>query len=274
MARLLIMDSGVGGLSIAQDIVSTMPCTSIDYVSDAAYFPYGGRTPDSLVSIVDTFATTALEHIQPDVIVLACNTASTLALKHLRTKTDIPIVGVVPAVKPAGLLTQTGVFGVLATPATIKSPYLENLMLSHCPNRTMIGHGSADLVVLAEAFLQGKITADELTPRLKQAIAPLFEKPESKYMDVLVLACTHFPILKQQIQQLIPELTTRAVQVIDSGEAVAKQVMRVSKDHLQPEHDAVPSIHIWQRSAEMKLVQDEYSDVYSEFLVGVKEVLV
>lgn len=269
MAKLLIMDSGVGGLSITQDILKAMPCKSIDYVSDAAFFPYGARAPDSLVNIVETLASTALQYVKPDVIVLACNTASTLALKHLRTRTSIPIVGVVPAVKPAGLLTQTGVFGVLATPATIQSPYLENLMLSHCPNRKMIGHGSADLVVLAEAYLQGKVSAEELMPKLKQSLAPLFHKPDSNDLDVLVLACTHFPILKQQIQQLLPELTKRSVQVIDSGEAVAQQVLRVSQEC--PQQAILPHIQIWQRNSDMKLIRDPNADVYKDFLIRVHE---
>lgn len=215
--RLLVFDSGVGGLSIMADIQRLLPGCSVSYASDNAAFPYGTKSEAILIARVDRVLHQLIEHSRPDVVVVACNSASTLALPHIRAHFREPIVGVVPAIKPAAQRSHTKVIGLLATPGTVARSYTRDLIRQFAPDCTVISLGSSELVRLAEAHLRGQTPSPE---QLQDLLSPMMAHPRASEMDTLVLACTHFPLLKRELQAVVgPD-----VALIDSGEAIARRV--------------------------------------------------
>jgi glutamate racemase len=218
MARILIFDSGVGGLSVLHEIRQVEPGLDVIYVADNGFFPYGNRTEPELIERLPALLTRLCEQHRPDIVVIACNTASTIALEEVRAALDVPVVGTVPAIKPAALRTTTGVIGLLGTPGTVERQYTEELIADYAPNVYVIRHGSSDLVEFAEAKLRG----DQLNfTELKSILERLTNHRRGHEMDTLVLACTHFPLLRDEIAHLLsPEIT-----IIDSGEAIARRTL-------------------------------------------------
>lgn len=220
LLTILVFDSGVGGLSIATEIQKRLPFVRIIYASDNAFFPYGTKGENELINRVEKVLTHINQQYRVDMIVIACNTASTLALPRCRQLFSQPVVGVVPAIKPASQLTQTGVIGLLATPATVARPYTLNLIQEHAANHQVLRLGSSDLVALAERKLRAElIQSTQLDPILTQ----FSKSPDYRKMDTLVLACTHFPLLRDEIQDWFTENQMDIV-IIDSGEAIARRV--------------------------------------------------
>ena len=220
--RILVFDSGVGGLSVMREIQQRLPDCQYLYASDNAAFPYGTKSEDELIARVDKVLHALLQHIEQsygpvDIIVVACNTASTLTLPHIRSHFTQPIVGVVPAIKPAAIHSATKVIGLLATPATVARPYTYDLIRQYAANCTVISVGSSELVHLAEQKLRGETIALE---RIAAIIAPFVTAPRAAELDTLVLACTHFPLLHDELRQCLPG----TIQFIDSGEAIARRV--------------------------------------------------
>lgn len=215
--RILVFDSGVGGLSIAQEIQRLQPGCDLIYASDNAAFPYGTKGETELIARVDLVLRRLLDEHPADILVIACNTASTLTLPHVRRCFDLPVVGVVPAIKPAARVSHSKVIGLLATPATVVRPYTLQLMEDYAADCTVIPVGNAELVQLAEAKLRGVIPDQR---RLKTILAPFANHPQGRRMDTVVLACTHFPLLRAELaQHLGPH-----VALVDSGEAIARRV--------------------------------------------------
>jgi len=226
----------VGGLSIVHEIQKKLPSVPLVYASDNAFFPYGTKGEAELIERVGAVFHKLTVAYPVDIIVVACNTASTLALPHIRSHFSQPTVGVVPAIKPAAALSKSQVIGLLATPATVARPYTQNLIREYAPNTEVISVGSSELVQIAEQKLRGeKITTEQLKPILK----PFFDHPHGKDIDVLVLACTHFPFLRDELAALFPA----HVQLIDSGEAIARRVVSLLGERKFvgeiPEHLAV-----------------------------------
>lgn len=232
--RILVFDSGVGGLSITHEIQKKLPLASIIYASDNAFFPYGNKGEAELITRVDKVLDKIIKAHAIDIIVVACNTASTLTLPHIRTHFSQPVVGVVPAIKPAALRSKTQVIGLLATPATVARPYTHNLIREYAPNAEMILVGSSELVQLAEHKLRGgHIEQDQI----KSVLQPFFNHPRILEMDSLVLACTHFPLLRAEIAAQF----SREIELIDSGEAIARRVASLLEGYIFKQ---VPSTHI------------------------------
>jgi glutamate racemase len=234
--RILVFDSGVGGLSIAHEIQQKLPSVPLIYASDNAFFPYGTKGEAELITRVDKVFHKLTERYPIDIIVVACNTASTLALPHIRSHFSQPIVGVVPAIKPAATQSKSQVIGLLATPATVARPYTHNLIREYASGVEVISVGSSELVLLAEQKLRG----EQIDPQLIKAILqPFFDHPRSDEMDTLVLACTHFPLLRAELQAQF----AGHVQLIDSGEAIARRVASLLHEkkfsESIPEHLAV-----------------------------------
>jgi glutamate racemase len=234
--RILVFDSGVGGLSIVREIQKKLPFARLVYASDNAFFPYGNKGETELIARVDAVFHALMAAYPVDIIVVACNTASTLALPHIRSHFSQPIVGVVPAIKPAAVASKSQVIGLLATPATVARPYTHNLIREYAPNAEVISVGSSELVQLAEQKLRG----DYITPeQIKPILQPFFDHPNGRKMDVLVLACTHFPLLADELAAQLPA----QVQLIDSGEAIARRVVSLigapNFSEQIPEHRAV-----------------------------------
>lgn len=222
--HILVFDSGVGGLSIMQEIQTRIPAAQFIYASDNAAFPYGTKTEEELIVRVNKVIQALTAKYPIDIMVIACNTASTLTLPHLRSQFSQPIVGVVPAIKPAALLTKTGVIGLLATPGTVARPYTHALIREHAPNCQVISVGSSELVHIAEQKLRGdNFSLEQIAHITQQLLAP----DAGQQLDTLVLACTHFPLLRDEIASSLPS----GIQLIDSGEAIARRVEFLLQQH-------------------------------------------
>jgi len=212
--RILIFDSGVGGLSILEQIRKQHPHCAFMYASDNAAFPYGPKSESALVDRVDRVLRQLQLLTQADIIVIACNTASTLALPRIRSHFTQPVIGVVPAIKPAAKVSKTKVIGLLATPGTVKRDYTQQLIDDFAPDCRVIAIGSSELVALAEQKLrQEAVDINTITP----IVAPFVNEHA---LDTVVLACTHFPLLTQELQQVLH----RVPHWVDSGEAIARRV--------------------------------------------------
>lgn len=211
--RLLLFDSGIGGLSIASEIRATLPNACLTYVADNRHFPYGTLSEEALIDRVTHLFPWLIGQYQPDIIVIACNSASTLVLDRLRALDQRPIIGVVPAIKPAALQSRTQCIGLLATPGTVQRAYTSRLIQDFAAHCQVVRVGSNELVELAESKLQG----DQPDPAtLSGILKPFNAAPE---LDVLVLGCTHFPLLRDEIRQCLrPD-----IMLIDSGAAIARR---------------------------------------------------
>ena len=218
--RVLVFDSGVGGLTVAEEIRALGPVLGVHYAADSGFFPYGDKSDEALRERLPKVAKALCDRVRPDVFVIACNTASTLALQEVRAALDIPVVGTVPAIKPAAQLTRTGTIGLLATPGTIRRAYTSELIEKFAGHLRVIMHGSIELVRLAEAHARGE---DIHIDRFAEAQAPLFDVPGGEKIDTIVLACTHFPLVRGQLIASAPQ----PVSYVDSGAAIARQTIRV-----------------------------------------------
>ncbi len=218
MATAVVFDSGVGGLSVFDCIAAALPGLRLLYVADNAYFPYGTKEEAALVVRVRDLLAELAKRLDPDLIVIACNTASTVALPALRDALAVPIVGTVPAIKPAAQTSVTRVIGLLGTPGTVRRQYTQALIDEFAPDCTVLRHGSAELVDLAEQKLRGESIAPAA---VKRALAGLFDQPGGERVDTVVLACTHFPLLAAELAAGAP----RPLRWIDSGAAIARRVV-------------------------------------------------
>lgn len=238
MATIAIFDSGVGGLSVYDEAIRQCPEHDYVFISDNQAFPYGTKSSGELSKRVLKVVGALLERYQPDLLVIACNTASTVMLPTLRSRFDLPIVGVVPAIKPASLLSQSGVIGILATPATIQRAYTSDLIHKFANQCEVIKVGSTELVQLAENKLRGQVV-DMST--LAGILEPVLARPE---LDILVLACTHFPLLNNEIA-LVFQQNKHTLELVDSGVAVAKRIASLLNQEPAPHTTASRSIAVF-----------------------------
>ncbi len=222
--HVLVFDSGVGGLSILEQLQVFNPELQYSYLFDNLYFPYGELSEETLIQRVKSLLTKAVAELQPELLVVACNSASTLSLPHLREALSIPVVGVVPAIKSAAMISKTRHFGVLATPGTVERAYTEQLIGDFAADCKVELLGSTLLVKLAEQKLAGQQI--ELK-QVKQALSPWLGMRD---LDCMVLGCTHFPLLKAELQQVLGQ----GISLIDSGEAIAKRVRHLLQLDVQP----------------------------------------
>jgi glutamate racemase len=216
MASLLIVDSGLGGLTVLGPIQAAMPEADITYIADDAGFPYGAQSEERLREHLRTLIGAELDKARPDCVVIACNTASTLALDALRAAFAVPFVGTVPAVKPAAALTRTGLVAILATPGTIQREYTRTLIAQHGQGADFLLIGAPRLAALAEANARGEAVSDE---EITAEIAPCFEEKDGRRADVIVLGCTHYPLLMERL----PGLALWPVEWLDPAPAIARR---------------------------------------------------
>lgn len=214
----LVFDSGMGGLTIVSALRELGFKGRLSYAADSGFFPYGDKSDAALTRRVPRFAAALMEAANPDIIVIACNTASTLALEIVRAIVPVPVVGTVPAIKPAARVTKTGVIGVLATPGTLRRAYTDALIHEFARNLTVLTNGSVALVAMAERQAAGEHVPDET---LRVELNALLDQPAGDQIDTIVMACTHFPLLRTRIEALLP----RPITLIDSGEAIARRTL-------------------------------------------------
>ena len=222
--RILVFDSGLGGLTVARALKRLAPAgVRIDYAADFAGFPYGDWEEGALRENLVALFARLIEEARPEVAVIACNTASTLALEDLRKNFwPLPFVGTVPAIKPAAHLSESRIIGVLATPGTVRREYTERLIHTFAYHCRVVLHGAKNLAALAEEKLRGG--AVDLS-RLREEIAPAFVTgADGARTDVVVLGCTHYPLLLPELEEAAPW----PVRFIDPAEAIARQALRVA----------------------------------------------
>ncbi len=227
---LLIFDSGIGGLSVLRPIRERLPNAPIVYVADSAGYPYGTKSEGEIAARVPALLGRLAERYDPELIVIACNTASTIALEYVRAALDVPIVGTVPAIKPAAALSTSRVIGVLGTEATVRQPYVDRLAEEFAADCTVLRHGSAELVDLAEAKLRGEEGDPAAFERIMQG---LVGQPGGERMDTVVLACTHFPLVEEELGRAAPGL-----RFVDGKEGIARRTAWLTRERAWP--DAPP----------------------------------
>lgn len=218
---ILFFDSGVGGLSIAEPARAALPTAPFVYAADSAGFPYGTKSEAEIAARVPALLGRLVERYRPRLVVIACNTASTIALPAVRAALDLPVVGTVPAIKPAAALSRTRVIGVLGTEATVRQAYVDDLSRKHAADYVVLRHGSAELVELAEAKLRGE-PADAAA--YGRVLAGLLDRPEGDRIDVVVNACTHFPLVEAELQAVAP----RPLRFVDGGPGIARRIAHLT----------------------------------------------
>jgi glutamate racemase len=217
-ARILVFDSGLGGLTVLDEIRRLRPEADIAYVADDAAFPYGALGEEALIARVGAVMAGFVPRFSPDIVVIACNTASTLVLGPLRAAYPaLPFVGTVPAIKPAAETSRSRLISVLATPGTVARDYTRALVRDFAGDCEVELVGSASLAGLAERRLHG----DPFDPgEIAAELAPCFVEREGRRTDKIVLACTHFPLLTD----LFIAASPWPVDFIDPAPAIARRV--------------------------------------------------
>jgi glutamate racemase len=214
---IAFFDSGLGGLSVLAAARVPLPAHDVMYVADSAFCPYG---PRPVAQIVERSLVIGREVQQRGarLLVVACNAASAGALEELRAALEIPVIGMEPGVKPAIEQTRSGVVGVLATATTTASPRLASLVERFADGVTVLTQACPGLVEWVE---RGELDAPGIRELVTRYVEPLSERGA----DVLVLGCTHYPYLRP----LIEDAAGDGVTIIDTGPAVARQVVRVAE---------------------------------------------
>jgi len=217
---VLVFDSGVGGLSILRELRLQLPGERFIYVGDDAGFPYGDWDDSALTDRIVGIFTELLKHFQPDIAIVACNTASTLIMPALRNRFDIPFVGTVPPIKPAAHRTASGLVTLLGTPGTIKREYTHQLIREYASKIEVNLVGAQGLARLAEDYLLRRQCNDEA---LLREMTPCFISRDGRQTDIVILGCTHYPFLVDQMRRLAPW----PVDWIDPSEAIASRASDV-----------------------------------------------
>lgn len=212
-----VFDSGIGGTSIWKAIHDLMPNEQTIYLADSKNAPYGQKSKAEIIAL-SMKNTDLLIEMGCKLIVVACNTATTNAIQELRAKYNIPFIGIEPAIKPAATNSKTQTIGILATKGTLNSELFNKTAEKYQDTKIIeqIGYG---LVQLIE---DGQINSQEMTQLLYSYLTPMIEAN----IDYLVLGCSHYPYLIPQIKKILPE----HIQIIDSGEAVAKQTQNILRE--------------------------------------------
>ncbi|MET0221908.1 MAG: glutamate racemase [Tardiphaga sp.] len=216
---ILVVYSGLGGLTVLREIVKARPDARYVYVADDAFFPYGQHSEAELIGrVVPVMGELIAEHA-PDLVVIACITASKLVMSHLRAAYRVPFVGTVPAIKPACAGSLSKRVSVLGTSGTVKREYTQTLIRDFGQGCIVTLVGSAELATLAEAELGGDAISDA---DIFREIAPCFvQDASSARTDTIVLACTHYPLLLARFTALAPW----PVAWIDPAPAIARRVV-------------------------------------------------
>lgn len=245
-----VFDSGVGGLSVLQEIRGALPCEDLLYVADSGYAPYGDKSQKFIetrsIAISEFFISKNVK-----AIVVACNTATGAAIATLRSRFFVPIIAMEPAVKPAAAHTQSGVIGVLATSRTLVSDNFVQLFARYGEDVHILGQACPGLVEQVEA---GDLSGNKTRTLLEQYLEPLLEKNA----DIIVLGCTHYPFLAP----LIREITGPKVTVIDSAAAVARELgRRLEVDQLLSDTERTGTECFW-TSGVLELTQPVVSQLW------------
>ncbi len=221
-----VFDSGIGGLSALRHIQAALPQEHLLYFADSGFAPYGGKPEQVIVARTLAIAGFLLERGAKSLVV-ACNTATGAAIQGLRERYPaLPIVGVEPGLKPAAALTQSRIVGVLATERTLGSTKF-TLLLEQITAATGVRFLLQPCTGLADQVEKGELRSAATSALVRRYVAPLIEAGA----DTLVLGCTHYPFLQPLIEQAAQRIDRQPVSIIDTGEAVARQLARMLSQH-------------------------------------------
>jgi glutamate racemase len=234
---ILVIDSGLGGLTVLREIVKARANARYVYVADDAFFPYGHHDEDEIIARVVPLVGGLIARHAPDLVVVACNTMSVSVLAPLRAAYSVPFVGTVPAIKPACAASTTKRVSVLGTSATVKREYTQALIRDHAQACTVTLVGATNLASLAEDALSGKSISDA---DIFSEIAPCFVPATGTHgrTDAVVLACTHYPLLLDRLIALAPW----PVAWIDPAPAIARRVVDLLGPNGNGVHDDPPEM--------------------------------
>lgn len=218
LSPILFFDSGIGGLPYLTHLKKMLPGENFIYVADSKNFPYGDKDEQDLVEIITETVNSVVSKFNPKAVVIACNTASVIALEELRRDRDIPIVGVVPAIKTASSITKNNKIGILATNRTVKGEYLGNLIKEFSIDKDVVKVGASEIVTFVERdYWSSK--KDYIIKFIRKSVKDFL----TSGVDSVVLGCTHFIHVANEIKEVLGD----DVNVIDSRDGVSNQVLRV-----------------------------------------------
>lgn len=215
MAKIGIMDSGVGGLSVLREMLRRLPGEDYIYYADNAWCPYGDKSPEFIIERCRNITELMLSR-GADAMVLACNTATAAAIASLRAEYDIPFVGMEPAIKPAVQSTRSGVVGVLATAGTLKGSKYLGTRDRYSGNVKVVEHVGRGFVELVES---GTLSGERAEEVVRASLQPLLDQGA----DTIVLGCTHYPFLLDTLRSIAGP----GVEFIDPAPAVARHLEEV-----------------------------------------------
>lgn len=228
MTTIGIFDSGVGGLSVFHEIYKLLPNVKYIYYGDNANCPYGPKGGDFILKRSREIVELLISK-EADIIVIACNTATSYALEELRKEYKVPIIGMVPAIKPASLYTSTGTIGVLATYGTLNAPLYQRI-------KDTYGNGIKIIEHIGKGFVELVENGVFFGPKVDQVIKDNIESMILNNADIIVLGCTHYPFLIKSIEKVATHLTKgcRQITIIDPAQAVARHVVSVIEEMKLP----------------------------------------
>ena len=216
-APILLFDSGVGGLTVFDALREVLPQAPVIYAADLAGLPYGTKTEAQIAARVAGLLGRMAERFRPRLVCIACNTASTIALGMVRDVLEVPVVGTVPAIKPAAALTQTGTIGLVGTGATIRQAYVDQLEREFAADKRLLRIAAPGLVEAAEAKLRGAPVDPAVIADVHDRLAAM---PGGADIDTLVLACTHFPLLSDELSAAFGP----GVRQVDGAQGIARRI--------------------------------------------------
>ncbi|HEY8564716.1 MAG TPA: glutamate racemase [Beijerinckiaceae bacterium] len=237
---ILVFDSGLGGLTVLAELRRARPDARYLYAADDAGFPYGRFDEQALAARLAAVMERLIDRHAPDLVVVACNTASTVegVLPHLRARFPVPFVGTVPAVKPAALLSRSRRISVLATPGTVARAYTRDLVATYAGDAKVTLVGSPRLAEIATAELAGEAVSDA---EVRAEIAPAFVADEVGRTDVVVLGCTHYPLLLPRFERVSPW----PVVWLDPAPAIARRVADLLGPSIPGEHETGDGVAVF-----------------------------
>jgi glutamate racemase len=220
-APVLLFDSGVGGLTVLAALRVVLPQAPVIYAADNAGLPYGDKTEAQIAARVAGLLGRMTERLRPRLVCIACNTASTIALGMVREVLEVPVVGTVPAIKPAAALSRSGVIGLLGTEATIRQGYVDRLEREFAGGKRLLRHAAPELVTAAERKLRGLAVDPEIFAR---AADGLRRQPGGEAIDTVVLACTHFPLVAAELAAAFGS----TVALVDGAAGIARRIAHLT----------------------------------------------
>lgn len=240
-APVLLFDSGVGGLTVLAELRKLLPGAPVIYAADNAGLPYGEKTEAQIAARVSGLLGRMAERYHPRLVCIACNTASTIALGMVREVLEVPIVGTVPAIKPAAAMTKSGVIGLLGTQATIRQGYVDRLEREFAQGKRLLRFAAPQLVEAAEAKLRG----EPFDMRVVQEAADgLRDMEGGDAVDTLVLACTHFPLLEEELARAFGS----DIRMVHGASGIARRIASLTEG--QTFHRQQPDFALFTRNGE------------------------